>query len=126
MPFHHRRAGGSEFSHLQSAIGVIPKRTREGSRAGGSRSTPRFLGRLGSLGMTSVVSSRPKLGSRFSRGSGAFARHDLVVLALADAAQRVVLPQRVAAVAVPREDAAEIGVADEDQTVHVVDLALHP
>src|SRR5687768_17830887 len=59
-------------------------------------------------------------------GSRPFPRHDLVVLALADAAERVVLAQRVAAEAVPREDAAEVGVADEDDAEHVVDLALHP
>src|SRR4051794_19560644 len=55
-----------------------------------------------------------------------FARHDLVVLALADPAERVVLAERVAAEAVPREDAAEVGVAGEDDAEHVVHFPLHP
>src|SRR5438874_600971 len=51
---------------------------------------------------------------------------DLVVFALADSAERVVFAEGVTAEAVPGEDAAEIGVADEDDAEHVVDLALHP
>src|SRR5688572_19847866 len=58
--------------------------------------------------------------------SSAFARHDLVLLALADAAQRVILTQRVTAEAVPCQDPAQVRVADEDDAVHVVNLALHP
>src|SRR4051812_14681602 len=58
--------------------------------------------------------------------SRSLARDDLVVLALADPAQRVVLAQRVAAVAVPREDPSQVRVADEEDAEHVVDLALHP
>src|SRR5687767_13842380 len=68
-------------------------------------------------GMGARASSRER-----KRRSRPFARHDLVLLALADAAQRVVLAQRVAAVAVPREDAAEVRVPDEDDAVHVVDF----
>src|SRR5688500_15607363 len=59
-------------------------------------------------------------------GSRPFAGDDLVPLALADAAERVVLAERVVAEAVPAQDAAEVGVAGEDDAVHVVDLALHP
>src|SRR5687767_14686499 len=57
--------------------------------------------------------------------SRAFARHNLVLLAFADAPQRVILPKRIAAVSVPRQDPAQVRVADEDDAVHVVDLALH-
>src|SRR5687768_18483982 len=56
----------------------------------------------------------------------AFARHDLVVLAFADAAEGVVLAEGVAAEAVPGEDAAEVGVVEEGDAEHVVDLALRP
>src|SRR4051812_7853088 len=69
------------------------------------------------------------LSSRLARapgGSNPLARHDLVVLALANAAERVVLAQRVAAEAVPREDAAQVRVAGEDDAEHVVGFALHP
>src|SRR5689334_10489294 len=54
------------------------------------------------------------------------ARDDLVILPLADAAEGVVLAQRVVAVPVPRQDPPEVRVADEDDAVHVVDLPLHP
>src|SRR6185369_2741503 len=65
-------------------------------------------------------------GDRRTWISRAFARDDLVVLALADPAQRIVLAQRVAAVAVPRKDSSHVRVADENDAEHVVDLALHP
>src|SRR5829696_8843904 len=55
-----------------------------------------------------------------------FARHDLVVLAFADAAEGAGFAEGVAAEAIPGEDAAEVGVVEEDDAEHVVDLALHP
>src|SRR5262249_11003430 len=48
------------------------------------------------------------------------------VVPLAVAAQRVVLAQRVAGELLRQEDAAQVGVALEDDAVHVVDLALEP
>ena len=48
------------------------------------------------------------------------------MLALAAAAQGVVLAERVAGEVLPHEDAAEIRVVAEADAVHVVDLALGP
>src|SRR5207244_3287866 len=45
---------------------------------------------------------------------------------LPDAAEWVVLAQRIAAEAVPREDPPQVRVADEDDAVHVIDFAFHP
>src|ERR1700761_3239301 len=58
--------------------------------------------------------------------SSALARDDLVVLALTDSAQGVILSERVRAEAVPREDASQIRMAGEDDAVHVVHFAFHP
>src|SRR5262245_11056746 len=51
---------------------------------------------------------------------------DREVVALAVAAHRVVLAQRVSGELVRHQDAAQVGMALEDDAVHVVDLALHP
>src|ERR1700733_912928 len=55
-----------------------------------------------------------------------FAGDDFVIFALADAAQRIILAHRIAAVAVPGEDAAKIGMIGENDAEHVVYFALHP
>src|SRR5262245_52069570 len=51
---------------------------------------------------------------------------DREVVALAVAAHRVVLAHRVSGKLFRHQDAAQVGVALEDDAVHVVDLALHP
>src|SRR5690242_15950245 len=54
------------------------------------------------------------------------ARDDLVVFALTDAAQRVILPQRVTPESVPSQNAPQVGMPDEDDAEHVIDFPLHP
>ncbi|MEQ8843285.1 MAG: hypothetical protein RIB58_00400 [Phycisphaerales bacterium] len=60
------------------------------------------------------------------RRSRVAAIHDLVALALAAAADGVVLAQGMGGVVLPGQDAAQVGVAGEADAVHVEDLALGP
>src|SRR5262249_5004828 len=53
-------------------------------------------------------------------------RQDREVVALAAAAHRIVLAQREGCELVRHQDAAQVGVAVEDDAIHVVDFTLHP
>src|SRR6185437_9670039 len=66
------------------------------------------------------------LSSPAGRPLSPFTRNDLVILALTDAAQRIIFPQGIAAKAVPRENSAKIRMTDKDDPEHVVSFALQP
>src|SRR5437762_1229960 len=53
-------------------------------------------------------------------------RNHREVMAFAAATHWIILTQREARVLLGHEDAAQIGMAFEDDAVHVIDLALHP
>src|ERR1041385_7846108 len=58
-----------------------------------------------------------------SRG---IALHDLIILPLALAAKRIILPQRVRLELIPGKNPPQIRMALEHNAEHVKDLALHP
>src|SRR5436309_432346 len=54
----------------------------------------------------------------FNYPLSSFARNDLVVLPLANPAQRIVFAKRIAAIPIPRKNPAQIGMADENDAEH--------
>src|SRR6185312_14576259 len=117
-PSHRQRIrspGARVLAGQRVARGVSPVRRIDAnaSSAGGCSS------RIAKLHIAWEVRSR-------KRFSGALAGDNLIVLAFADAAEWVILAKGIAAEPVPSEDAAEVGVADEHDSVHVVNFAFHP
>src|SRR5262245_55135604 len=53
-------------------------------------------------------------------------RHDLIVLPLPDASERIILPQWIIPECIPRQYASQVRMAREDDAVHVIHLTLHP